>query len=123
VAEEQRAAADANATEAVESAPQPGAGVDADVWNVVESGIREISGEVRNSLDFHRSQDGGGEVAQVVLSGRAEQIPGFADSLSLALGVEVVSRSVVVADERLAEIVSPHRLAVAAGLATTEAPA
>ncbi len=32
---------------------------DADVWSVLDNGIREISGEVRNSLDFHRSQDGG----------------------------------------------------------------
>jgi type IV pilus assembly protein PilM len=34
----------------------------ADVRLVLENGIREIAGEVRNSLDFHRSQEGGGEV-------------------------------------------------------------
>ena len=45
---------------------------DADVCAVLENGIREISGEVRNSLDFHRSQDGGGEVSHVVLSGAAQ---------------------------------------------------
>ena len=56
---------------------------------VLENGVREISGEVRNSLDFHRSQDGGGEVAHVVLSGAAQDIPGFAEALQLSLGVEV----------------------------------
>ena len=52
-----------------------------DVLTVLENGIREISGEVRNSLDFHRSQDGGGEVSHVVLSGAAQDIPGFAEAL------------------------------------------
>ena len=39
--------------------PVPQALSDADVRRVLENGIREISGEVRNSLDFHRSQEGG----------------------------------------------------------------
>jgi len=95
---------------------------DADVWNVLENGIREISGEVRNSLDFHRSQEGGGEVSHVVLSGAAEEIPGFAETLQRALNVDVHSQSVGVVDERLDETVSRHRLAIAAGLATAEAP-
>ena len=51
---------------------------------MLENGIREISGEVRNSLDFHRSQDGGGEVSHVVLSGAAQDIPGFAEALQAA---------------------------------------
>ena len=42
---------------------------DTDMRTVLENGIRDISGEVRNSLDFHRSQEGGGEVSHVVLSG------------------------------------------------------
>jgi type IV pilus assembly protein PilM len=98
------------------------AGSDKDVWNVLENGIREISGEVRNSLDFHRSQDGGGEVSHVVLSGAAEDIPGFADALELALGVDVRSETVSLADEHVGRGVSKHRLAVATGLAATEAP-
>jgi type IV pilus assembly protein PilM len=100
------------------AAPVP----DADVWNVLENGIRDISGEVRNSLDFHRSQEGGGEVSHVVLSGAAEEIPGFAETLQRALGVEVHSQSVGSVDERLGETVSCHRLAIATGLATAEAP-
>ncbi len=99
------------------AAPAP----DRDVFSVLENGIRDISGEVRNSLDFHRSQEGGGEVSHVVLSGAAEQIPGFADSLQSALGVEVRSQAIAL-DERIEGSVSRHRLAIAAGLATTEAP-
>jgi type IV pilus assembly protein PilM len=110
--------------QAVEVQPvevNPGA-YDAEVWNVLENGIREISGEVRNSLDFHRSQEGGGEVSHVVLSGAAEEIPGFTESLQTALGVEVRAETVGVVDERLGDSVSTHRLAIATGLATVEAP-
>jgi type IV pilus assembly protein PilM len=101
-------------------APQGSTDADADVWTVLENGIRDISGEVRNSLDFHRSQDGGGEVSHVVLSGSVQDIPGFAAALQASLGVEVRSQDLVVG-ERLADTVSPHRLAVATGLAATEA--
>jgi type IV pilus assembly protein PilM len=108
---------------AVEDAPAPQRPEsDADVREVLENGIRDISGEVRNSLDFHRSQDGGGEVSHVVVSGAAQDITGFAAALELALGVEVRGETVGLADERLAGSVSANRLAVAAGLATTEAP-
>ena len=76
---------------------------------VLENGIREIAGEVRNSLDFHRSQEGGGEVAQVVLSGAALDIPGFAEALQAALGVEVARETVGVADgaRRRADLPAP----------------
>jgi len=96
---------------------------DADVCAVLENGIREIAGEVRNSLDFHRSQEGGGEVALVVLSGAALDVPGFADALQSELGVQVTRETVGVADGALSGTpVSPQRLAVAAGLAIEEAP-
>lgn len=93
-----------------------------DVFMVLENGIRELSGEVRNSLDFHRSQDGGGDVSCVVLSGAAQDIPGFAEALGSSLGVEVRPAAVKVVAEEAAARVSPHRLAVATGLSTTEAP-
>jgi type IV pilus assembly protein PilM len=95
---------------------------DAELATVLESGIREISGEVRNSLDFHRSQDGGGEVSHVVLSGSAQDIPGFAEALQASLGLEVRSQTIGLCDEHVADHVSPHRLAVATGLAASEAP-
>jgi type IV pilus assembly protein PilM len=95
---------------------------DTDVWTVLENGIRDISGEVRNSLDFHRSQEGGGDVSHVVMSGAAQDIPGFAEALQSSLGVEVRAGELGVAGDGVAEISSPHRLAVATGLAAAEAP-
>jgi type IV pilus assembly protein PilM len=94
--------------------------VDADARRVLENGVREISGEVRNSLDFHRSQEGGGEVSHVVLSGSALDLPGFAEALEAHLGLEVRSASIRMSDDGGAGAVSMHRLAIAAGLATTE---
>jgi type IV pilus assembly protein PilM len=102
----------------VSQAPQS----DADLWTVLENGIRDISGEVRNSLDFHRSQDGGGEVSHVVMSGCAQDIPGFAQALQASLGVEVRCEEIGVLEKDLSDDVSPHRLAIATGLATAEAP-
>jgi len=105
-----------------ESESAPGEQSAADVLEVLENGIREISGEVRNSLDFHRSQDGGGEVSHVVLSGAVQDMPGFAEALQASLGVEVRSTSVGLVDRSLDGKVSTHRLAVATGLAISEAP-
>ncbi len=93
---------------------------DADVRVVLENGIREIAGEVRNSLDFHRSQEGGGEVALVVLSGAALDLPGFGEALQEQLGVQVQRESVSM-DEQNLDGISAHRLAIAAGLAVEEA--
>jgi type IV pilus assembly protein PilM len=105
-----------------EPAAQDAQASDADVLAVLENGIREISGEVRNSLDFHRSQEGGGDVSHVVLSGSAQDIPGFVDALQIALGVEVRPATVGLVDGTVGDDVSPHRLAVATGLAATEVP-
>lgn len=102
-------------------------GADDDVRMVLDNGIREIAGEVRNSLDFHRSQEGGGEVAQIVLSGAALDVPGFAEALGAELGVPLTRASVPVADGALRdsgdghdEYVSPQRLTIAAGLSVEE---
>jgi type IV pilus assembly protein PilM len=93
-----------------------------DVRPVLAGGVREIAGEVRNSLDFHRSQDGGGEVSGVILSGPALQIAGFARALQGELGVPVLPQTVDLVNEGSAGSVSPEHLAVATGLATEEAP-
>ena len=84
---------------------------------VLSAGVREIAGEVRNSLDFHRSQGGGGEVSTVVLSGAALQITGFAEALRAELSVPVVTQTVALSDAAASGSVSPERLAVAAVLA------
>ena len=90
---------------------------------MLENGIREIAGEVRNSLDFHRSQEGGGEVALVVLSGAALDVPGFADALQANWACRSRARPSAWPTARsAAALVSPQRLAIAAGLAIEEAP-
>jgi type IV pilus assembly protein PilM len=104
----------------VEPPAAPRASTDSELRSVLESGIREISGEVRNSLDFHRSQDGGGDVSHVILSGSAQDIPGFAEALQDSLGLEVRSQTIGMCDEHVADNVSAHRLAVATGLAAAE---
>jgi type IV pilus assembly protein PilM len=97
---------------------------DAEVRLVLENGIREIVGEVRNSLDFHRSQNGGGEVQSVVLSGPALELRGFSEALEADLGIAVHRDSVRFADgqDPGAHPISPNYLAIATGLATEEAP-
>jgi type IV pilus assembly protein PilM len=95
---------------------------DEDIRGVVENGVREIAGEVRNSLDFHRTQEQGGEVSHVALSGGALDLPGFAEALQSALGMEVRKQVVGLVDANLQGKVSTNRLAVAAGLAAAEAP-
>ncbi|HEV3321184.1 MAG TPA: pilus assembly protein PilM [Solirubrobacteraceae bacterium] len=109
-----------------EPEPEPAApALDPEVRMVLENGIREIVGEVRNSLEFHRSQEGGGEVKSVVLSGPALEMRGFSEALEADLGLEVRRESVHFADnadQSAAHPISPHRLAIATGLATEEAP-
>jgi len=89
---------------------------------VLENGVRAIAGEVRNSLDFHRSQEGGADVARVVLSGAALDLHGFPEALQAALGVQVDGETVGVADGGMLRGASAHRLAVATGLTRAEVP-
>jgi type IV pilus assembly protein PilM len=98
----------------------PPAPIDADVRLVLENGIRDIAGEVRNSLDFHRSQGGGGEVTSLVLSGPALQLSGFAEALEADLGITVLRQGVSLADASHLGELSSHHLAIAAGLAAEE---
>jgi type IV pilus assembly protein PilM len=93
---------------------------DEDIRLVLENGIREIVGDVRNSLDFHRSQDGGGDVSSVVLSGPALALPGFAEMLESDLGLALRRQSISLADASDLGGLSPHHLTIAAGLAAEE---
>ncbi len=110
------------AAQAGAAAPSEDEHADADIRAVLEGSVRDISGEIRNSLDFHRTQDQGGQVSHVALSGAALDLPGFADALQSALGMEVRREEVGLVDASLQGKVSTHRLAVAAGLATAKAP-
>ncbi len=95
---------------------------DADIRAVLENGLRELTGEIRNSIDFHRTQDQGGEISHLSLSGAALDLSGFAETLQASLGMEVRKEAVGLVDVSLEGTVSTHRLSVAAGLATLEAP-
>jgi type IV pilus assembly protein PilM len=102
--------------------PTPEQAANAEVRLVLENGIREIVGEVRNSLDFHRSQEGGGEVQSVVLSGPALELRGFSEALEADLGIAVRREAVHFANGGdSGSPVSIHRLAIATGLAAEEA--
>jgi len=107
------------ANEELVAADQPS--VAAEARAVVENGVRAIAGEVRNSLDFHRSQEGGADVTRVVLSGSALELAGFAEALHSSLGVDVHAGTVDVVDATQLQGVSAYRLAVATGLAAAEA--
>jgi type IV pilus assembly protein PilM len=116
------AAPPAGETQRREGGQPPAPAGDPEVRMVLENGIREIVGEVRNSLDFHRSQEGGGEVQSVVLSGQALELRGFPEALEAELGIAVSRQAVRFVDPADAQRISPHRLAIAAGLATEEVP-
>jgi type IV pilus assembly protein PilM len=104
---------------AAEEAPAPSTD---DIRLVLENGVRELAGEIRNSLDFHRAQEQGAEISHVSMSGAALDLPGFAQALQDSLGMEVRGEAVGLLDESLADDVSTNRLSVAAGLALLEAP-
>jgi type IV pilus assembly protein PilM len=91
-----------------------------DVRVVLESGVRGIAGEVRNSLDFYQAQEHGSAVSAVFLSGPALDIPGFADILQQNLGVPVHAETVGAASPDALAGISPQYLAIAAGLAIEE---
>jgi len=92
--------------------------VDADA--VMRTGVREIAGEVRNSLDFHRAQESGGAVEDVILSGTCLEISGFAAALESELGHRVRRRVVALGRGGDFESVPAERLTIAAGLAVEE---
>lgn len=92
----------------------------AEVRAVIGSGLREIAGEVRNSLEYHRAQEGGGTVERVVVSGAALEINGFASALEAELGFRLERRSVASARGGELNGTRAERLAVAAGLAVEE---
>lgn len=112
------------ASEATElEAPERGVnGSGFDLRSALESGLREIAGEVRNSIEFHRLQEGGGDVSTIVLSGPALGITGLPQALEAELGMPVGSQSVGLLSRDSAGSVPPEYLAVAAGLAIEEAP-
>jgi type IV pilus assembly protein PilM len=90
---------------------------------VLTDGVRRVSGEVRASLDFHQlQQTGGPAVEQVVVTGVAAAIPGFAGALQVEIGLPVAVRTVPAAGPEALAGLAPERISVAAGLAVEEVP-
>jgi type IV pilus assembly protein PilM len=67
----------------------------ADARAILLQGSRRLAGDIRASLDFHRTQAvAGADVERAVLTGAAVGVPGFGDALARELGMPVETRSV-----------------------------
>jgi type IV pilus assembly protein PilM len=91
--------------------------------SVLTDGIRRISDELRNSLDFHAMQAGASGVERAILTGAAAAIPGFAEQLGEELGRPVSVGAVLEGRAGGFGGIDAGRLAVAAGLTVSEVPA
>ncbi|HEX5146510.1 MAG TPA: type IV pilus assembly protein PilM [Conexibacter sp.] len=107
-----------DATDAIDGDPE----IVTEARNVLEEGVRRIADEVRNSLDYHRTQVGALAAERAVLTGPAVTVPGFAEHLSAAIGLPVAPGIVGEAKAGAHGGLERGRLAVAAGLALDEAP-
>jgi Tfp pilus assembly PilM family ATPase len=86
-------------------------------------GTRRLANEVRASLEFHLSQTvDGADVDRAILTGPAVNVAGFAEALSVELGMPVEARSVAGAKDFHDETPLAG-VTVAAGLAVEQAPA
>ncbi|MBJ7329045.1 MAG: pilus assembly protein PilM [Solirubrobacteraceae bacterium] len=93
----------------------------ADARAALEAGVQRISGEVRTSLDFHQAQSESSAIAaveQVVLTGPATTVDGFADALAAQLALPVEERVVAAGNEGV--VLPGGSFTVAAGLAIEE---
>lgn len=90
--------------------------------SVLADGARGVADEVRNTLDFHRSQAPDAAVAHVALTGAAVSIPGFAKQLSADLGMPVEAHVVREARPGALAGVDAGLLTVATGLTVEERP-
>lgn len=89
---------------------------------IMRSVLRDIAGEIRNSIDFHRAQESGNVVDSVVMSGSALEISGFSEALEAELGHAVSRRIVALSGGSELHGVPVERLTIAAGLAVEEVP-
>jgi type IV pilus assembly protein PilM len=95
----------------------------ADARAVLLQGSRRLAGDIRASLEFHRTQAvGGADVERAVLTGAAVAVPGFAEALATELGMPVQTGSVS-AGKNLSGDGDLAAMTVAAGLAVEAVPA
>jgi type IV pilus assembly protein PilM len=94
----------------------------ADARTVLADGVRRISDDVRNSLDYYRAQDGVAQVDRAVLTGPVVGIPGFVEQLAADLNMPLEAGLVDEARPGVLAGVEAGTMAVAAGLAVEERP-
>jgi type IV pilus assembly protein PilM len=90
---------------------------------VLEEGVRRIADEVRNSLDYYRTQANALSADHAILTGSAVAIPGFAEELGAAIGLQMERGVVAEARPGVYGEVEGARMTVAAGLAIEQAVA
>jgi type IV pilus assembly protein PilM len=98
--------------DAIEGDPELVAAVRA----TLEEGVHQLADNVRNSLNFYRTQENAETVERGIVTGPAVAIPGFVEALAEQLRLPLEA-PVVEADDADA-----GRLTVAAGLAVAERP-
>jgi type IV pilus assembly protein PilM len=102
--------------ESVEGDPE----IVSEARSVLADGARRVADEVRNTIDFQRSQETGIEISGAVLTGPAVSVPGFVEQVGADLGIPLEARVVREAHPGAAAGIDPGRLTIAAGLATEE---
>jgi type IV pilus assembly protein PilM len=85
--------------------------------SVLGDAVRQIAADVRNTIDFHLTQGSSTAAEQLVLTGPAVAIPGFADQLGEQVGLPVELGRI---PETAGGIGEAERYAVAAGLTVEE---
>jgi type IV pilus assembly protein PilM len=87
---------------------------------VLTDAVRRIGAEIRNTLDYHRMQEGATPVDQVVLTGPGAAITGFADQLAEQIAAPVELGVIPEAAAGRLPDRDGSRYAVAAGLTVEE---
>jgi type IV pilus assembly protein PilM len=95
----------------------------AEARTVLADGVRRISDDIRNSLDYYRAQEGVAPVDRAMLTGPAVGVPGFVEQLAADLDMPVDAGLVDEARPGVLAEAEAGTMAVAAGLAIEESPA
>lgn len=95
---------------------------DAMAREVLESGVTALGDDLRTSFEYFATQ-WEKPVGEIVVTGLAAAVPGFARGLERRVGVPVRLGVVGAADEQALNGVAPWRLSVAAGLSVEEVAA
>jgi type IV pilus assembly protein PilM len=95
----------------------------AEARSVLSDGVRRVANEIRNSLDFHRTQEGSVDVVSAVLTGPAVSISGFSEQLGQAIGLPLEIGLPAEGRTGGYGTADPGHLAVAAGLTVNEVAA